>query len=111
MPIFAPLFTNNGFTMIFHSGVPEYPYLLRYLSFGAITRGKQSAFDHKYFSKKHFPAAAGHNLPEQKEPSIGEIHIQHAAINSSLDELLAASDTLTFLVIKNGKIAYVSQLS
>ena len=96
--------------MIFHSGVPEYPYLLRYLTYGAITRGKQSAFDHKYFSKKHFPAVAGDNFPEQKDLSIGEIHIQHAAIDSTLDKLLETSDTLTFLVIKNGKIAYERNL-
>ena len=92
--------------MIFHSGVPEYPYLLRYLTYGALTRGKQSAFDHKYFSKRHFPASAGYGFLEQKDSSFGAIPIRYEAIDTSLDNLLESSNTLTFLVVKDGKITY-----
>ena len=92
--------------MKFHSGVPEYPYLLRYLTFGAITKGKQSAFDHKYFSKKQFPASGCRSFQEQIDESIGTFHVKQGTIDCSLDLLLEQSDTLTFLVVKDGVVRY-----
>lgn len=92
--------------MKFHSGVPESPYLLRFLVYGAITGGKQTAFDHKYFSKLHFPSCSGSCFQEQLDENIGQIQIMHESIDCSLDQLLEMSDTLTFLVIKDGKVAY-----
>ncbi len=92
--------------MRFHSGVPEFPFLLRYIAFGALTRGKQSAFDHKYFSKRHFPAIGGSEFAYQLDTSMAEIRIRHNAIDTTLDQLLESSDTLTFLMIRDGKIVY-----
>ncbi len=92
--------------MKFHSGVPEYPYLFRYLAFGAITKGKQSPFDYKYFSKKRFPAVDGARFQEESDASFGQQLISYSEINCSLDTLLDTSDTLTFLVVKDGKVTY-----
>jgi len=91
---------------IIHSGVPERPYLLRYTAFALRTLASQSVFDHRYFPTTKFSAVGSHTLPSSNEVLSDDIVINFSEGNMPLSELLTSSDTLSFLVIKDGKIGY-----
>jgi len=92
--------------MKFSSRVPDSPYLLRYLAFACATRAKHSVFDYRYFPFKVFKGGTHSGLDYALNPLVGDIPIAHNGVNMSVDELVRSTDTLSFLVIKDGKIAY-----
>lgn len=91
---------------IIHAGVPECPYLLRYAAFALRTFATQSAFDHRYFPTTKFSAVGSQSLPIGNEVFSDDIVVNFGGGNMTLSELLSSSDTLSFLVIKDGKIGY-----
>lgn len=88
------------------SRVPDSPYLLRYLAFAFATRAKQSVFDYRHFPVKVFKSDEAVALEYALEPHVGRIHINQNRISQSLDELVRESDTLSFVILKDGKVAY-----
>jgi CubicO group peptidase (beta-lactamase class C family) len=88
------------------SRVPDSPYLFRYLAFAIATKAKQSVFDFRYFPFKVLKSEDDVALDYNLNPSIGHIHINQKNLNQPLDELVRNTDTLSFLVLKDGKVAY-----
>lgn len=88
------------------SRVPESPYLLRYLAFALATKAKQSVFDYRHFPFKVFKSEGAVALEKTLDPHIGLTKINRNSITQSLDDLVRSSDTLSFLVLKDGKVAY-----
>ncbi len=94
-----------------HSGIPERPYLLRYLAFAMRTFATQSAFDHRYFPTVKFSATGGNPLSNDDEVLSDGTVVNFGGVSMPLGELLSSSSTLSFLVIKDGKIVYERYLN
>lgn len=92
--------------MNFSSRVPNSPYILRYLAFAYATKVRQSVFDYRYFPLKVFKGSCHSGLDYALNPSVGAITIAQNGLDMPVDELVRSADTLSFLVIKDGKIAY-----
>lgn len=92
--------------MAINSFVPESPYLLRYLAFALATGAKQSVFDHRYFSGIKMCGCKDKYLQKEINRGIGENLVEVKGESVTLDKLLANSDTLTFMVVKDGKVVY-----
>lgn len=86
--------------------VPEAPYLIRYLAYAIATKARQSVFDFRYFPFKVIRGENEDELEYQLNPSIGKMMISHDGLNQSVDELMKSSNTLSFIVLKDGKVAY-----
>jgi Beta-lactamase class C and other penicillin binding proteins len=84
----------------------DFPLLLRYLKFAIATKAKQSVFDYQYFPFKVFKGNGVASLDYNLNSSIGGISISQNNLKQNLDELVRNTDTLSFLVLKDGKVAY-----
>lgn len=91
--------------MKFNALVPESPYIFRYLAYALLSQAKQSVYDYKYFSNVRFKGGGAASL-EKKIESIGDVEFNVKGVKHTLNALVSGTDTLSFLVVKDGKIIF-----
>lgn len=91
--------------MKFNALVPESPYILRYLAYAIMTKAKQSVYDYKYFSNVRFKGSGSSTLEKQVE-DIGNVDFTVKGGKHTLNSLVVGTDTLSFLVVKDGRIVF-----
>lgn len=89
------------------SSVPESPYILRYLAYAIATKAKQSVFDFQYFPFRVLKRDSEEaELERNLISSTGSLPVSQSSTNQTVDNLVRTSDTLSFLVLKDGKLVY-----